>query len=159
MRGNLFLVFVFLIGFCACRPDPLKELPKFNLLLSDSLTIFNTANIPMGKTIVMIHFDSECGDCQRETDSLLQNIDQLRDVQIYFLSVEKMENVRLWEDYFHLKKYPNILVGQDTKQAFAKHFQSRSTPLLAIYDKKKILVGVYEGSANIKDLIASIKKV
>ncbi|GAA3929398.1 hypothetical protein GCM10022209_23930 [Chitinophaga oryziterrae] len=91
------------------------------------------------------------------TDSLLQNINAVKDVRFYFLSMESFDKVRLFRDYYHLDQYPNIIVGQDYQRIAAYHYKVRGTPYIALYNSNKDLVGIYAGKPNIKNLIASIK--
>ena len=159
MKYCLFQVLIVIIFTAGCKSDPRVELPTFDLRLADSTTIFSTKNIPIGKPTIMIHFDADCHDCQLETDSLLKNMDALKGVQIYMFTIGEFRQVRIFRKYYKLDSYPNIVIGQDEKRAFAHHFGSRATPFTAVYDRSKNLVGAYEGKANIRHLLTTVKNL
>lgn len=155
-----FLVALFsFIALTGCKQDPLAQLPAFDILLADSTTVLNTGDLPEGNVSIFIHFDSDCKGCQEETTSLLQQMDKLKDVKIYFLTVQHFERLRVFRDHFKLANYPNIVVGQDPELFFPRHFHSGVTPLLALYDKRHYLRAVYEGKADMEDLMTRIKEI
>lgn len=158
--GYSILFFAVLTMFAgSCKRDPLVKLPIFDIRLSDSTTIFNTKNIPGDKPIIMMHFDADCHDCQLETDSLLKNMDVLKDVRIYMFTIGEFRQVSIFREYYKLNNYPNIVIGQDEKGEFAHHFGSGATPFTALYDKNRRLIGAYEGRADIHHLINTVNKL
>lgn len=148
-----------IVWVTACKADPMANLPAFNILLPDSLTVFNTSDIPDGKTIVLIRFDAYCKDCQEETDSLLKNMDAVKEARFYFVTTEPFSQVREFNEFYRLAEYPNVVIGQDYGRFFPKHFKSHSTPFVAIYDRRKNLVGIYDGKPATSELIGSIASV
>lgn len=135
-----------------------NQLPDFQILLSDSTTIFDTKDIPKGELSLFIHFDSECKGCQTETEELLQHIEELKHVKMYFVSIEDFANINLFCDYFNLSNYTNIIVGKDYERMIPRHFQTYATPLMALYDKHKKLRVVISGKAEIADLLGFVNK-
>lgn len=108
---------------------------------------------------MFIHFDSSCKSCQEETRGLLEHIEQLEDVSIIFLSVEAIEQLRVFRDHFELDRYPNVVVARDTAFFFPRHFQSGTTPLLALYDRQQTLRAVFKGKAEMKKLLAIVEEI
>lgn len=150
---------LWLLTCYACKTDPLATLPAFSFRLYDSLTIVNSNSFPTDSPIVLFHFESDCRDCQQTTDSLLHNIQAIKNVKFYMLSMEGFDNVNLFRKYYHLDKYSNIIVGQDYYNFFHKHFHAYSTPFLALYNSNKRLAGIYDGKPAVKDLIHAIQEL
>jgi len=148
-----------MVYLSACKTDSLAKFPNFSFRLSDSTTIINTKAIPTDKPIILISFESDCRDCQQTTDSLLQQISALKDVRFYFLSMESMDKVRQFRDYYQLNKFPNIIIGQDDQRIAAKYYKVRGTPFIALYNSDKQLAGIYQGKPQVQELIASIKQL
>lgn len=121
----------------ACNTDPLTDLPDFNILLLDSTTVMQAADIREGRPIVLIHFDPDCLECQKETKLILSNMDTLKRAQFYFLSTQKLASIKEYSEYYKMGEYSNITVGQDYKDFFQKHFRTRATPFIAVYSQKK----------------------
>jgi hypothetical protein len=144
---------------CACKTDPLAKFPAFKFRLSDSTTIVDSKDIPTDKPIVFISFEADCTGCQQITDSLLQNINVVKNVRFYFLTMENFSKVKLWKNHYHFERYPNITIGQDYQRIAYYHFKVRGTPYIALYNTKKDLAGIYDGKPNVTELIASINQL
>lgn len=154
---NILLIWIMLL-LQSCARDPLATMPSFNLLLPDS-SILNTTDLPAGNPYLFIHFDASCKGCQEETDSLLIYMDELKDVKLYFLTIESLKSVRLFRDYYKMQRYPNITLGLDCEMAFSKHFHNATTPFMAIYDRNKELRGVFEGQAKMDKLLTTLNEI
>lgn len=102
-RGSTVALFL-LVGWTLCSafsaPLTIKTgmegrlLPSFDLLLTDSVTHLNTADIPSGKPIIVIGFSPTCGHCGAETEEIVKHISQLKDTRIYFLSSASITQMR-----------------------------------------------------------------
>jgi len=133
-----------------------RLLPSFDLLLADSSAYLNTRDIPTGKSFVVIGFSPFCTHCQAETQDIVKHIEQLKDTHIYFVTSFPFTEMRTYYRYFKLNKYPNIIMGRDTSNAFLKYFHSRGVPYTTVYDPKKRLKQVFPSEANAAQLIQAI---
>jgi len=145
--------------FVGCRFHPKGDLPSFNLLLSDSNTVFNTKNIPAGKPSILIFFSPYCEHCQAETNDLLEKIDSFNKVNIYFITIDPMKEMKVFEGYYKLSIYPNITVGKDISYFFPAHFKGVIPPYSIVYDKYKQQRAVVKGQASAALLISIISKI
>jgi hypothetical protein len=159
MKTRVILAILCLVKLCACKTDPLASMPSFSYRMADSVSIAYSKDIPDDKPIVLIHFEADCTDCQRTTDSLLQNMEQLKNTRFYFLSTERFSQVTLFRKYYKLDQYSNITVGQDFAHFLPTHFKTPVTPYIALYNSNKDLVGMYKGKPNISILVAAIKAI
>ncbi len=151
------LVLIVLSCLISCRPKP--DMPSFNLLLSDSVSTLNTNNIPTGKTSILVLFSPDCEHCQKETSDILLKMDSLKEVSFYFITIDPMDRMRVFNAYYHLKKYPNITVAQDYSYSTLKYFTGVAPPSSFIYDKYKRLRGVFKGATSASQLIDFINKM
>lgn len=142
-----------------CKSDPMAKMPEFDFRMSDSTTIMSTRNIPDSIPVVMILFEADCSHCQETTDTLLQHINEIKNIRFYFLTVEPFDKVSLFRDHFHLDRYSNIVVGQDYGQNFPRFYKSRTTPLIAVYKPGKFLDGVYDGKPQMHELFQTLKNI
>jgi hypothetical protein len=161
MKIISFTAIVILAFSClsGCKQDPTSTLPAFNMRLPDSFSVISTADIPDGGPIVLVHFESDCNECQQETESILKNMDSLKQVRFYFVTLEKFDRLRVFNSHYKLAGFPNITAGQDYAHFLPKHFPRLTTPLLAIYDKNKQLRTVYAGRVPIQNLIKTIHDI
>jgi thiol-disulfide isomerase/thioredoxin len=126
-----------------------EALPSFNLLLIDSVTGFNTNNIPSGNAIVLYYFTPVCPFCRAQTEEIITEMKSLANIRFYFLTTFPFGKLKRYYDHYELKKYPNITVGQDYKYYFENHFKAQQVPYMVIYNKNKQLKNVVIGKVNI----------
>ncbi len=153
-----------LIGSCmlltACFSGNKKaDIPSFNLLLTDSVTQFNTSQIPNDKPIAFVFFSPDCEHCQQETSDILKHMDSLKDVRFYFVSVDQIERLKVFRAYYQLHRYPNITVGRDYTFTFPIHFQVTRPPCLILFDRHKKEKAVFTGETTASKLIEVMNKV
>jgi thiol-disulfide isomerase/thioredoxin len=148
-----------LVFFDACFSDNMEhsDLPSFNLLLTDSTTIFNSSKIPEGKPIILLYFNPDCEHCQKETKDILDHIELFKNIQFYFVTNDQFDRLKLFESYYQLRKYPNIMLGRDYQFQFLKYYKNVVTPYLAIYDKRKQLRVVFGGGTNSKRIVEAVQ--
>ncbi len=130
------------------------ELPAFNVRMMDSVTIFNTFNIPSGQPTVIFFFEPTCKHCHDVTTELLAHMDSLKNIQFYFITPSNdFPAIRQFAKEFKMDNYTNIkLVGRDFEFFFIDYYAVNSFPDLALYDDQKKIIHLFEGRATVKDL-------
>lgn len=134
-----------------------NEMPDFKLLLTDSVTQFNTSTIPLGKPTVFVFFTPNCPYCRAFTQSVISDV-KLKETKFYLLSPFPLSQLKAYYEEYKLKYHPNLIVGKDINFLFQDYFKPNGVPYIAVYGKDKRLLGVYEGKVSlkiIKDLILS----
>jgi thiol-disulfide isomerase/thioredoxin len=124
-----------------------RLLPAFDLLLPDSTTHFNTADIPAGRPFIVIGFSPFCTHCQAETREIIKNMQLVKNIPIYYVTGDPFGQMSLFYKAFKLSRYPNIAMGWDQKSSFLRYFKARGIPYTAIFDSKKRLKQVFQGEA------------
>jgi Methylamine utilisation protein MauE len=114
-----------------------RLLPSFDLLLADSITHFNTADIPKGQPFIVIGFSPFCTHCQAETRSILSHIQQFRNTRIYYVTPFPFDEMKVFYRHYKLSQYPNITMGRDLKDSFLRYFQAPGVPCTIVFDAKK----------------------
>jgi thiol-disulfide isomerase/thioredoxin len=135
-------------------------LPAFNVLEMDSVTIFNTYNIPKGRPVILFFFSPDCSHCKRMTTELIAKIDSFRDVDFYMITpVHSMSDIKKYYGEHHLADHRNIkLVGRDYEFFFGSYYKIRSVPDVALYDADKKLVRLFEGEAPLHLIYEALHK-
>ena len=121
-------------------------LPNVDLLMIDSVTRLNIADIPVGSPTVLFYFSPYCPYCQAEIENITKHIKSLGDVQIYLLTVYSYAEMKSFYDRNMLVKYGNIRIGIDYNYKFGKYFNTTVVPCTAIYSAKGKLNSVYLGT-------------
>jgi thioredoxin-related protein len=130
------------------------KLPAFNIRMMDSVTVFNTYNIPEGRKTMIVFFSPDCKHCQSLVKHLLKGMDSLENVQFYMITpVHSMTDLRNFYEKYHLAEYKNIkLVGRDYEFFFGTFYGIKVVPDLALYDEHKMLIKLFEGNVPIAEL-------
>ena len=139
---------------------PYKRYPTFppvKLLLPGKTTYFTKDDIPKKTASLLIVFSPMCEHCQHETAEIIKNIDKFKDVEIVMATMMPYDSMMSFREKYELTKYENIVVGQDTQYLLPSFYMIRNLPFLALYDKKKELIRVFEHSMNIEEVIEAFK--
>lgn len=156
----IFPISILLIACFGTKPDKNKlegtSLPAFSLLLPDSTTWFNTANIPTGKPSVLFQYSPHCPYCKKQMKDIIKKIDQLKDINFYLITLFPFQDMKAWHEEFQLTKYPNIITGQDTAGFASEYFEAAGVPHTAIYDKNKKFSKSFTGQISPKEILAAV---
>jgi thiol-disulfide isomerase/thioredoxin len=136
----------------------IDNLPYFNLQLLDNNTIFNSGQIKEGNPNIFMYFRTDCPHCRKLTQSILEHSDSLKNANIFFLTYDSIEELKKYNDEFHLGNYKNIIIGKDYEYSFAKIFNPQEVPYIAIYNNNKKLVKVYNGIISNKMIYQALNK-
>ena len=157
-----YITLIFLIFLLSCYSKNAektnlkgKTLPSFNLLLTDSITYFNTNSIHIGKPVVLFYFGPHCPYSRAQMEEIIKNIYVLKDIQFYVFTTWSFSEMKSFYENYKLNKYSNITVGVDYANFFAKYFKAQGVPYMAIYGKDKKLKEAFIGevySTQIKEV-------
>lgn len=142
------------VGFLKSKKE--SVFPVFNILLSDSMTIFNTDSIQKGKNLVLIYFSPDCEHCQKETKSILDNINLFKEVKFYFVTNDPFDRMLVFKEYYKIDHYKNITLGRDYNFFLFNHMKGIIPPYLALYNKDKKLREEFKGETKANELLSCI---
>ena len=147
------------LGACRLRQSHRAELPSFNLLLPDSVTIFNTASMEGGKPSLFIFFSPDCEHCQEETISIIKHMDELKDVNLCFVTIDPFVQMKSFVKFYKIARYPNVVIGRDYTYYFADHYKINTTPYMVLFDYDKKQRAIFAGEVAISQIIAYINQL
>lgn len=159
---GLFLVVAWTLFTAFSTPVRIKtgmegsKMPAFNLLLVDSATHLNTADIPAGQPFIVIGFSPWCIHCQAETRDIIKHMPQLKNTRIYYVTNFPFRDMKAFYRYFKLAKYPNITMGRDSTDSFLSWYKAKAIPYTTIFDGKKRLATVMVGEADAGKLAQAV---
>lgn len=157
MRKVFWLFFILLVGCYSPKTGEEGDLmPAVNILLVDSVSIFNPRYLPGKEPTVLVFFDPYCQYCRAETESILKDIDKFSNKQICFLSIAPMKDVRRFYEDFNMSKYSNVHVGVDIGAVYMKTFGVTTVPHTSIYSGDKLLMKVYTSNIESRQLLLDL---
>ncbi|MCH8234485.1 MAG: redoxin domain-containing protein [Bacteroidetes bacterium] len=113
--------------------------------------------ITFAKPMVLILFNSECEYCRYEAMSISENIDQLDEAMIVFLSAEEIDVIRSFGETYGLLEHANILCGQVDYPELTAVFKSVSYPNIFIYGNDGRLVKEFRGETKVEAILNAVK--
>lgn len=121
----------------------IQELPSFKVLLSDSATVINAAEISFRSSLVLIYFKWNCSACRKETDVIVKNIKDFQDTKFLFLTPSPLAEMKIFANHYKLSSFENIVVARDFQKSFDQIFKPRTVPYMVIYNKEKKLIKIF----------------
>jgi thiol-disulfide isomerase/thioredoxin len=131
-------------------------IPSFSILKEDSTSWFSSRDIRNGMSVIIMLFSPECDHCREQTAILTKNMDKLKNAEIIMSTFQPIYKMKEFSNQYKLTSYPNIHLGRDVKYFFGPFYRIRYSPFIAVYNKERKLVKVFEGGANIEKLLDAI---
>lgn len=135
--------------------ENIKKIPNFEYQDLEN-NIFTNANLKENKPLLFVYFNSECDFCNEEAKMIKENIEQLKTIQIIFISFEETEKIKQFVTNHQLDSYDNITFLSDSKVTFATTFDVKSMPCLVLYDKDNNLIEKIKGQTKAETLIKKL---
>lgn len=137
--------------------ENIKQMPVFSYFDLDG-NVFTKDNLPKNTPVLFVYFNSECDFCNHEAEMIQQNLEKLEDIQIVFISFEKMDRIKEFAQKYSLLQHDNINFIADSKATFATTFDVKSLPCLVLYDKDRNLIEKIKGQVKIETVLKKFNK-
>jgi len=136
-----------------------QNLPPFKMYRSDK-SVFNAAELPKTKPVILIYFDPDCEHCQKLMKELFQKIDAFKSAEIIMVTFKPVEEVSSFEKQNNTQKHSNIVVGTEGTGFYLRNYYGLVTmPFTALYDKNGNLKYSYRKETLVDDLIKRLKSL
>ncbi|QOG04881.1 peroxiredoxin [Flavobacterium sp. MDT1-60] len=130
----------------------MKTIPKFSYKNTKG-GFFTNENLKRGHATIFIYFNTECEYCNEEAQMIKENITNLKDVELIFVSFENPDKIKKFAQKKQLNIYDCIHFLSDSKVTFASTFDINNLPCLLLYDKNQNLIEQVKGQMKIETLI------
>jgi thioredoxin-related protein len=98
---------------------------------------FTYNQLAKDKATVLVYFSPTCEHCKHFTEAMLKRKKELADKQIVMISYLPLNEVKKFDDEYHLSSKPNIKVGTEGYTFIVqKYYNVERFPFVAEYDKK-----------------------
>ena len=138
------LLLLILVSAHVSAQAPAEKVPEFNFFtLKENL--FTNKELPTGKMLFFIFFDSDCDHCQHAIQYLDQNHKDFMKTAIYLITLDDKEKISRFMNKYGSVLYmqKNVTILQDPKYDFLNKFKPRKYPALFLYSEKRELI-LYE---------------
>jgi len=146
--------------FLSCRSvnhfEADSPMPVVTMLRVDS-SIYSTSQIQEGKYTVILYFRTDCPHCQKEMADILKSGSDLKTLNIIFLTIKPLKDLKRYAKFFKLADYPNIITACDNKHEFLNYYKPAQVPYLLVFGPSKKLFRIYEGPVPVDSLKTLVK--
>jgi len=160
-RSRLFFAAPIFFCFSVISFFPLRmssqTIPPFKMTLSNN-KIFNAAELPKDKPLVLIYFDPDCDHCQKLMTELFKKINSFKKVEMVLITFKPVTEVAAFEKKYNTSKYANMRVGTEGTLFYLKnHYKLVKMPFTALYDSKGNYSYSYREETPVDDLIKRLQ--
>jgi peroxiredoxin len=99
--------------------------------------------------MLLVLFQPECDDCQREITQIRANIEAFGDYQLFFVSSHPVNVLKKFANDYKLADVPNAHFGQVAVESVIANFGQIVAPSLFIYDSNGKLIKSFKGETDI----------
>jgi peroxiredoxin len=127
-----------------------SELPPLPLTLESGERLM--ADTVTGKTILVL-FQPECEDCQREAVQIQENLQAFRGYTIYFVSNAALPQQAQFAETYQLSGQPNVYFAQTSINDILNTLGPTPAPSVFIYSAEGRLVKAFKGETPIEQIL------
>ncbi|MBN3521630.1 TlpA family protein disulfide reductase [Algoriphagus lutimaris] len=132
-----------------------KDLPDFTL--NDISGKVNSIHqLAQGKPTLFIYFSSTCHLCQEELGKISERIDEFKDYNLIFTTVQPKEEMIGFVEELGIKDKSFVHFLLDADMNVASYYQIRSVPSIFCYNSRKQLMAEYVGITKIDLLLENL---
>lgn len=133
-------------------------IPPFRLLKLDSSTYLTKDDVKKGRRTIVMYFSPDCEHCKHQTEAILADWDQFKDIEIVMATYQPFDEMKQFNEHYHIYEHSNILMGRDEKFVLPPFYKIRNLPYLALYDKKGKLITTFEGTQKADTILDAFKE-
>lgn len=125
-----------------------KPIPHYTILLSDSVSYYNTEHIKNGRPAVFVYFGTYCVFSRAQAQEIADDMDKMKNIDFYFVTTSEFKDMKKFYEEYKLDKFPNVKMGQDYTHFFPDYYEASGVPFIAIYGKDGKMVAAFEGKVS-----------
>lgn len=139
--------------------EPANAIPEFTFYVLKSGIRFEKSNMGPGEKQVFILFDPSCSFCQHEAADIGKNIEKLKNINFYFISMNDPALMSTFFDRYapNLNGKDNVQMLYDRNIDFVNKFHVPTQyPATYIYNKQGLLQTYWNGVRTEADLLSTL---
>lgn len=133
------------------------DVPPFQLLATDSVTIITKNNLKAGQPVLLMYFSPDCDHCQKQMELILSSIDSLKNVDIVLATSQPLSGMKEFALKYKLADHSNMYIGRDIKYILPPFYNIHRLPFLALYNSKGKLISTFQAGATGEMLVEKFK--
>lgn len=134
----------------------LQTIPEFHFKTLENKR-YTKGNLKPNTSTIFIYFNTECNFCQHEAQSIKENLENFKNIQLVFVSTEPIETIKSFASTHNLLNQQNITFLYDSTNHFSNRFDANSYPYVLIYNSNQELVKKHKGQLKAETIINLLK--
>lgn len=118
---------------------------------------FKNTDLNGSQSCLLMYFHPDCEHCQYEASQFAPNMKELYPYQILMISSDSIQNIKKFEEKYHLNEMDNIVMLHDPKFDFEKIFGTKIIPTNFIYDRNQKLKKIFKGEVKIEAILKNLE--
>lgn len=137
---------------------PAQTIPHFQFFRFNKP--FTDQDLPKGKTMFIMFFDSDCDHCQHAIKSIGDNFQSFKKTSIFLISIDDQIKINHFMKTYgsKLKGQKNVTILQDKLQEFITKFNPVRYPSMFIYSPERKLLDYEDNPESVFRLVNTINK-
>jgi thioredoxin-related protein len=133
-------------------------MPTFKLLLTDSVTYFDSKDISTGKPTVLFFYGPNCPYSRAQMKDMIEEKSLIKNIHFYVFTTAPFSEMKIFNTNYQLNKYLNITSGLLMGHSIVSYFNITGVPFTAIYDKDKKLIHAFQGKIYSSQIIKVLEE-
>lgn len=129
-----------------------NDIPNLSLTTIDGEEISFKEDF-QGKTMLVL-FQPDCEDCQREVQQIKDNIEAFKDYKLYFVSSANTSQITAFAEHYQLNDNEKIVFAHTTVQDVIQNLGQVPAPSVYIYSEEGLLIKSFNGEVGVDQIKA-----
>ena len=159
MKQRIFLLMIVVFGVAVlnAQNNEGKSLAPFDITLINNKTL-KAFQLKKNEPVMLMYFSPECDHCKELTTEILKSAKSFGNKQLIMVTYFPIAEVKKFANDLSIQKYPNIQVGTEGMTLVVqKHYNIRTFPFVALYNKSGKLVRMFREQAPPKDIVKAMQ--
>ena len=153
----IMLLFSFLITH-AQQPEA-KPLAPFDITLINNKN-FRAFELKKTEPVMLVYFSPDCDHCKELTKEILKSAKTFGSKHLVMVTYFPIADVKKFANDLSIQNYPNIKVGTEGMTLVVqKHYNIRTFPFVALYNKSGKLSKMFREQAPPKDIVKAMQQL
>jgi hypothetical protein len=155
----LFLLIGYSLSAQIPGQPPAQTIPGFQFFRLNN-TPFTDKDLPRGKMIFLLFFDSDCDHCQNAVKSIGNQYQSFKKTSMFLISIDDLKKINHFMETYgsKLKGQKNVTILQDKLQQFILKFNPRKYPSMFLYSSERKLIDYEDNPESVFRLVNAINK-
>jgi len=138
---------------------PAQTVPDFKFFRMNE-DPFTNKDLPKGKMLFFVFFDSDCDHCQHAAKNIDKNYKFFNKTAACFISLDDHDKInRFMSSYCpHMKAQKNVILLQDKLNEFIPKFKPQRYPSMFLYSAEKKLIDYEDNQETVFRFVNTINK-